>query len=427
MRPSSRSLIALVAALGTVIALGACGGGGSGGGGGGSSAKQVKIGAINALTGSGASAGLDTIRGAELAAQIINGKYPNIDLPFAKTSGLPKLGGAKIKLIKKDTEGSPETGASDVNELVTTDNVAGIVGEYSSSVTKVASARAERLGVPFVNGASSAPELTQRGLKWFFRVGPTDETFGEGMFGLLKQQQAKGHQIKKVAILHTNDTYGNGVDKVTKQLAKKHGLQVVADVAYDANTTDLTSAILKIRQAKPDVLFDSSYTPDAILLIKGLKHFNYYPGAVLAYGAGFSDPTFLPTLDGAAAGMMSRAAWSLQISDPASKAIAKLFKKKYNRPMTENSARNFTALVTLATAINNAGGTDPKKVRQALENVDIPKSDLIMPWGGVKFDSDHQNSEARGIVQQVQKGHYRVVYPKDAAVSKVVWPLQKAQ
>jgi branched-chain amino acid transport system substrate-binding protein len=95
--------------------------------------------------------------------------------------------------------------------------------------------------------------------------------------------------------------------------------------------------------------------------------------------------------------------------------------------MTENSARNFTAMMTLAMAINNAGSTDPNKVLHALKTIDVPASDLIMPWSGVAFDSHHQNTKAEGILQQVQGGRYEVVYPGKAAVTKVIWPLTAAQ
>lgn len=419
-----RSALGVLAGLSVVaVAAAACSSSKSSNGSGGG---QIVIGLVNSLTGSNASAGTDTNNGAILAADVINGKYPNIPLSLGKAGGLPNLHGAKIKVVTQDTQSSPETAASAVSTLVTSDHAVGLIGAYSSSETQAASQRAERLGVPFINGASSAPSLTSAGLKWFFRVGPTDQTFGESMFGLLKQQAAS-QPIHRIAILHTNDTYGNGVDQVTKQLAAQNGYTVATDQAYDKTTTDLTPEILRIRGAHPDVVFDSSYTSDALLLVKGMHQFNYSPPAVLAYGAGFSDPTFLPTLGSLANGLMSRAAWSAEIPNAASKAVATAFQQKFGRPMTENSARNFTALWTLAVAINNAGSSDAGKIQSALRSINIPASQLIMPWKGVKFGSDGQNADAQGIVQQVQNGKYQVVYPADHAVAKVIWPLSSAR
>src|SRR5208283_3990594 len=54
--------------------------------------KTIKVGAVYPLTGNIASTGLDCKRGAELAVDIINGKY-DLSLPLAKAEGLPNLGG----------------------------------------------------------------------------------------------------------------------------------------------------------------------------------------------------------------------------------------------------------------------------------------------------------------------------------------------
>ncbi len=417
---------AAATASGLAIAVAACGSSGSST----TSASSgkvtsVPIGIISELSGSNASAGLDTLRGAELAVQVINGSYPGLALPFAAAKGLPGLHGATIKLDVMDTQGSPQTSASDVSQLVSADHVAAIEGSYSSADTETASATADRLGVPFVNAVSSAVSLTQRGLKWFFRVGPTDLTFGQQMFTLVAHS---GQPVHRIAILHTNDTYGDGVDQVTKQLAAEAGYEVVADVGYDAtSTTDLTPQVTAIRAASPDVLFDSSYTSDAVLLMQTLNRLDYYPKMLLGYGAGFSDPTFLPTLKSMAEGVMSRAAWSVEIPNKSSQMVAAMFQKEYGRPMTENSARSFTATMALATAINNAGSLAPDSILSALESVNIPGKDLIMPWSGVKFDSDHQNVDATGIVQQVQGSKYDVIFPSQYAVAKLDAPLGSAR
>ncbi len=388
--------------------------------------KAVSIGNIEALSGSNASAGLDTQRGVELAAQIINEAHPEIPLPFAATTGLPRLGGAKIQLVKKDSQGSPQTAANAVQQLVTSDNVAAVVCCYASAVTEAASAQGERLGVPFVNGASSAVGLTQRGLKWFFRTQPSDAIFAQGMFDLLDAQAKAGKPVKNVAIIHTNDTYGNGAEAVTKQQAEKSGYRVVADVAYQAGATDLTPEVLQIRSANPDVVFAASYTQDGILLMKTLKQLNYAPQAILGYGGGFTDPTFIPTLDKDASGVISRSAWAQDaaVNKVASTAVAKMFQDKYGRPMTEHSAASFTAMMTVADAINTAASTDPTKVRSALESLDVAANDTIMPWKGVKFDGDHQNAKAVGVEEQVIDGSYRVVYPPESANAQLTWPLR---
>ena len=67
--------------------------------------KVIKIGAVYPLTGNIASTGLDCRRGAELAVDIINGKY-DLDLPLARTQGLPNLKGAQVEVIFGETDES---------------------------------------------------------------------------------------------------------------------------------------------------------------------------------------------------------------------------------------------------------------------------------------------------------------------------------
>ena len=104
---------------------------------------------------------------------------------------MPGLGGAKVTVIVVDHQGKPEVGLSETERLITQEKVHAVFGAYFSSVTAAASQAAERAGIPFLNAESSQPALTQRGLKYFFRTSPTDETFSQLMFDFLKDYGAK--------------------------------------------------------------------------------------------------------------------------------------------------------------------------------------------------------------------------------------------
>jgi branched-chain amino acid transport system substrate-binding protein len=418
-----RVSIAMLTTL--VLGLAACGGEA---GGAGDRPTEVKIAGLWPLSGANATQGTDVLHGAELAVEIVNGVY-DIDLPLAKDAGLPGLGGAKLTLVTGDTQGKPEIGAGEVDRLAANGGVAAVVGSYQSGVTLTASQRAERLGVPFVNGESSSTALTERGLKWFFRTGPSDETFANTMFDYLDARKKQGDKVESVGVLHTNDQYGNDGAAVTKKIAGERGLQLTAEVSFDPTAADLGSQVTQVRSKAPDVLFVLAYTDAAIKLMKTLDQLDYYPPALLAYGAGFSDPAFLTGLGATANGASSRAAWAAEIAEkrPAAKTVAEMFQKKYNASMTENSARSFTAVLATAQAINAAKSTKPDAVRAALLALKVPAEQLIMPWEGISFDSKGQNTQARGVIQQLIDGKYRVVFPTAFASTPPVWPMNKAK
>ena len=44
-----------------------------------------------------------------------------------------------------------------------------------------------------------------------------------------------------------------------------------------------------------------------------------------------------------------------------------------------------------------------------------------MPWAGVKFDENGQNTLCNPVIQQVFDGVYKTVWPFDLAARDVVW------
>ena len=259
------------------------------------SAKVIRVGALYPLSGNIASTGLDCRRGAELAVDIINGKY-DLDLPLAKEEGLPNLGGAKLVLVFADTKGEPKNGLAEVERLVTQEKVVAIIGAYQSSVTKTASQATERLKIPYVCSDASSPTLTQRGFKYFFRASPNDASFARDQIKFLKDMQTvKKKKVETIAILNENTEFGSNVAKEVVKAAQEGGFKVVAEISYTANATDVTSEVGRLIQAKPDVLIHASYITDAILFTKTFKEMGFKPTAFLSF-AGYIKPAYPPAV-----------------------------------------------------------------------------------------------------------------------------------
>jgi len=389
--------------------------------------SEVKIGALYPLSGAQAPTGLDMKNGVELAVDIVNNKYPDLNLPLAGTEGLPNLGGAKIKVIYGDHQAVPEKGMSEAERLYQEEQVVAIVGCYNSSVTATASQVAERLQKPFLNPDSVSPMLIKRGFKWFFRLTPDDEMFAENMFKFLDDlKNQKGHEVKTIAIVNENTLWGQDFAKVAKALASQYGYQVVEHIVYPAKTSEVTSEVQKLKSANPDVILQASYISDAILFMKTYKQQNYTPKGLLANAAGFVDAAFVQTLGKDADYVITRSVWSEDLAEkkPIVKKVNELYKSRYGVSMNENSARAFMGVLVLADAINRAKSTDPAAIRQALLDTNIPASQIILAWEGIKFNPENgQNVLGRAIMVQIQGGKYYTVWPFDLASKELVWPL----
>jgi branched-chain amino acid transport system substrate-binding protein len=386
--------------------------------------KVIKIGAVYPLTGNIASTGLDNKRGVDLAVDIINGKY-DLDLPMARTEGIPNLGGAKIEIVYADTKGDPKNGMSETERLIAGEKVVAMIGAYQSAVTKTASQITERMKIPFVCSDSSSPTLTERGYKYFFRVSPHDAIFAHDQFQFLKDLEKKtGQKVKTIALIYENTEFGSNVGKAEKKYAEEFGYKVVADVSYAANATDVTSEVGIVMNSKPDVLMAASYITDAILFTKTFKERGFQPKGFVTM-AGFIEPGYLPSVKADGNYFIVRSTFALDLAKkkPLVAKVNELFKKKYGIDMSENAARSFMAPFVLADAINRAKSTDPDAIVKALLATNITGKQIIYPWKGIKFDpQSHQNIYAQGTLVQILDQDYTTVWPFDAAAKPVVWP-----
>jgi len=389
-------------------------------------AEVVKIGAIYPLSGQVAKSGEDTLNAIKLAVDVINGKYPDSGLPFAKPGGLPKLGGAKIELIAVDHQGKPEIGAAEAERLITQEKVVALIGTFFSSVAASVGQVAERNEVPFITGESEATPLTERGYKWLFRTTPSSRTQAKDFFVFLRDLNAQhGQKIQSIALVHENTLWGQEFGQsITGYAAEFPEFKIVADISYQQGTTDVTSEVQRLIAAKPDVVFHASYDAEAILFARTYKQFNFTPQGVMAIGAAFGSSAFRDALKDDAKYYLVREHWARDLAgkSPLIESVGRLYLNAYNKPMDGTPARAFQAMMVLADAINRAGSTDAKAIQKALQETNLPPSSLIMPWEGVQFDAKGQNTKTRGIFIQTLANGPATVWPTDLAQAKLVWP-----
>jgi branched-chain amino acid transport system substrate-binding protein len=386
--------------------------------------KTVKIGAIYPLSGNAASTGVHTKAAFETAVEIINNGNPALgNLPLTKNAGLKGLGGAKVEVIFADNQGSPAVGQNQALRLITEEKVVALSGAYQSGITLTTSAISEKYGIPFLNGESVAANLTERGFKWFFRTTPVAGDFAKIYLEFLKEMKAAGQKVDNIALVHENTEYGTSVASVITSTFKDNGLSIALDIAYSANTTDVQSQVLQLKDKKPDVVIMISYTSDAILYAKTMQALDYKPPMLVADNAGFSDPSLIKTVGKLVQGVFNRSSFAIGPPGSPTYLINEIYKKKSGDDMDDTVARQMQGLFVLVDAIDRAGSTDPAKIQAALKATDLKPDQLIMGYKGVKFDDKGQNILAAGLVIQLQDGeNYVPVWPKDKAKTAPVLP-----
>ena len=408
-------------------------------------AKDIKIGVIYPLTGGAAAAGRELRAGAELAADIANDKMAELNMAMAQNAGIKNMGGAKIILIFKDHEGNPTLGADLAKKLILDDKVDGLLGCYHSSVTKTVSAVAEQYGVPMINGSSTSPALTERGFKWFWRTTPHDRWFTKDLFELLKglrEGKAPGvgmvskSDIQNLASACEKTEWGSFVSTLIEDFSKEYGFNLRKSMLYAKESPDLSSEVRSLKASRANVMLFASYTSDAILMIKTLKAQKAQPKVLWGQDAGFETPEFQQTLGDSIVGILTRTVFLPKVVEvkPLAGKVNDMYKKRTGNDLSGASARSFTGLQTWVHVLEKAGSTDPKAVQAAANGIEIPGSELVVPWAGIKFSTSGkeigQNVLGSGLIGQYQKDAsgnvvLEIVYPFDVTTADMIYPFPK--
>jgi branched-chain amino acid transport system substrate-binding protein len=391
-------------------------------------AEDIVIGAIYPLTGNAAQIGADARAAIDTTLDIVNGTHDKLPMLMGGGGGLDRLGGAKLRVVYADHQTDPQKARAEAERLITQDHVIALIGSYTSATAATISQVAERYEVPFLSMDNSSPSLHKRGLKWFFRTSPHDEMFTQAMFDFFAEVGKKtGRPVKSVALFYEDSIFGADSSAVQRKLAAEAKMTVSADVKYRANSPSLSAEAQRLKAADADVLMPSSYTSDAILLMRSLSELGYKPHAVMAQAAGFQEQAFLTAAGPLAEGVFSRSSFAgdAVASRPAIVPVTALFRARANTGLNDNTSRQVVAVQVLADAINRSGSGKPDDIRKALMTTNVPGEQTIMPWKGVRFDETGQNQEATLVIQQVVNGAYHTVYPAAVAVQEPMWNVGK--
>ena len=383
----------------------------------------VKVGTLLPLTGVAATAGNAGRAAIELAVELINTPQPDLAaMPLMATTGFPNIGGRPLQLVMADQQGSPSVAQNQALRLITQERVVGLVGAYQSGLTQTASAIAERHGIPFVNGASVATNLTERGFKWFFRTTPIGPDIAAIYVEFLKAVQVNGRTPTKIAIVNENTEYGTSIAEVIRRTAEAGGINIALQIPYAANSADVSAQVLQLKEAQPDVAIFISYTSDAILYARTMRAQGYRPPILIGDNSGFSDDNFVQTAGDIAQGIINRSAFDPSRAGSNSFKINALYKAKTGREMDDSTARIMQGFLVMCDAINRAGSTQPAAIQAALRATDLKPEQLMIGYRGVRFDDKGQNVLASVLLVQLRGREYVSVWPRDTATTQLQLP-----
>ena len=383
----------------------------------------IKIGWLAPLTGTAAENGQQVTWAAEMIVDLINEEHADVNMLLAADAGLPNLDGAKIELVEADTKGDTTVATSEARRLISEEGCVALTGQLTSGMSKAISVITEPYEVPLVT-AGSAVTLTDgsEDYEWLFRYNLTDNTYIDDSFKLMGEANEAGTEIKTVAFLSEDSEFGANIVTVEEALADEYGYEVVENMTYAANSTSLSSEVIKLKEANPDCLMVAGYATDVILLINTMSDQDWFPKMLIGQRGGFVTADFFSALGDKTEYIFSTGGWAEDIQKDCIQSLEEIY-PEYSKGIAfnEGMSKDCADVLLIASCINQAGSTDPEALAEALKAPDADCTQIFMPWTAIEMNEYNQNTAATGVIMQVQGGSYKTVYPEEVKTVDAVF------
>jgi branched-chain amino acid transport system substrate-binding protein len=198
--------------------------------------KPILIGLTHDASGQFANSGQDEQRGTIMAIEEANAKGGVL--------------GRKLAYITADTETTPATGSRVAERMITRNEVAFLVGAIQSGVANAIGQVAQKYGCVYFNTNSSSPTESGKDCK---RVKFVWDGSGAN-FALAAADNAVRTFGKKWMLLTNDYVWGHNTSKATREIGTRFGAQIVDEILVPVGTRDFSPILLKVQQAKPDVV-----------------------------------------------------------------------------------------------------------------------------------------------------------------------------
>ncbi len=401
--------------------------------------KEFKLGVLFSTTGPFAPAGaLPGFRGTMIAIDLVN-----------QEGGI----GGKYKIVPvvTDAQSNPDVALREAERLIKVEKVPVILGVYSSSIAVPLAAVCEKNKTIFWDIIAISDKVVKgRHQKYVFRPQPMGSQWGKSSVDFLKDNYEKlGYKSYKdirLAIIYEDGPYGSSVEKSNKQRAKEYGMKVVFEEGYSVKAKDLSSLILKLKAARPDVILHTGYFPDIVLFLRQSRELGLKTKGIIGHGAGYANITglsdavgvemanYLYNIDPAPAQKLDLNKLTPEAREAVKKFLA-MYKKKYgdeNPPTHATQGFGHTWIFlkkVLPLALKKYGDLTPDSIRKAALELDIPEGGTPNGYG-VKFappedDYAGQNIRSYPVVMQWVKGDVYIVWPEALKVREPLLPIPK--
>ena len=311
-------------------------------------ADSIKIGMMAESSGPNAEAGVYQSNGARMALDEIN-----------SAGGVL---GRKLELRIEDNQSTNPGSVLAVSKLTSSGDLAALIGSVRSTQIQAVAPTVLKVGLPMVIGGTDFG-LTHSGNPWLFRARPNDGYSAK----VIADYGVNTMKLKKWAIVHSTDAFGNGGKNNLIETLKAMGVTPVMVQGFTSNSQDFTPIVLAIKQSGADIV--STYianSTDVGIFAKQLRQLGVK--AAWLGSPSISTDTAMKLAGDALYGTYSIADFAVA-SSPEAQAYATKYKATFKLEPDLYSAWAYDAVKVLALAIKNANSTKPDDIQKALHSI----------------------------------------------------------
>ncbi|HEX4260218.1 MAG TPA: ABC transporter substrate-binding protein [Acetobacteraceae bacterium] len=276
-------------------------------------------------------------------------------------------------------EPTPQAAQQNMQKLIQEQRVIAVIGGALSSDALAMESVAGRLKMPFVITNAAAREITGRDCnRYTFRLQPDVPVQARVLSPYLMGYGRKWYFIT------ANYAFGQDIRRTFQDLLKAAGGSVVGDDQVPLGTPDYSSFILKIREAKPDMILGGIVGGDLSTFLKqwnelGMK--GKIPFAEIAIG----DTDIWGVGPEAATGIFTSMWWYKNPANtPEEQNFAAAYLKRHGKPAADKAWMGWIGMRSLLGGIELAKSTAPAAIVRGLESWRTKVGDLEV--GYRKFD-----------------------------------------
>ncbi len=196
--------------------------------------------------------------------------------------------GRKIRLIVEDDKCNPNDIVSVVKKFVTVDQVFMLHGGSCTGAVSAAADYINREKVPYAMLNAAGDNAVFPPTRYVFGSFQGTQRTYAAAFATFAAQQLKA---KRAAVIVHDDEYGKANAAMAKATFEKLGVTVATIERIPPNISDVTAPLLKIREAKPDVILSGAYPAPAVLIAQKYAEFGMTAIPLLQSAQGIPTPS----------------------------------------------------------------------------------------------------------------------------------------